>query len=159
MSTVDHYKVLGVKRDAPIEEIKKRFIELSKEFHPDRSKSVNAHERFSEISEAYRTLSNIRKRVEYDEEVDASKSPYRKVSDSGSPVVGLHFLPKRTRLDWYRKNHTDAFPNPLEQRDHALGRAKFKAQQSTNNKVEIFTKLLKIAALAGLILILQKSRS
>lgn len=30
MSTVDHYKVLGVKRDAPIEEIKKRFIELSK---------------------------------------------------------------------------------------------------------------------------------
>ena len=42
---------------------------------------------FNKFLELNQVILNIllRKRVEYDEEVDASKSPYRKVSDSGSP--------------------------------------------------------------------------
>lgn len=63
----DFYKALGVKEDASAEEIKKAFRSLAKKFHPDRNKGKKeAEERFKEISEAYDTLSDPKKKSEYD---------------------------------------------------------------------------------------------
>ena len=67
MSARDYYKDLGVAEGASQEDIKKSFRKLAKEYHPDRHKGDSSkEERFKEISEAYETLSNEKKRAEYD---------------------------------------------------------------------------------------------
>lgn len=62
-----HYDTLGVAETASIKEIKKAFRKLSMETHPDVAQSSNG-ERFKQISEAYRVLSNDRERRIYDRE-------------------------------------------------------------------------------------------
>jgi len=68
MAKQDYYEVLGVKKDASQEEIKKAYHRLAKRYHPDRNKGDKAAEqRFKEINEAYQTLSDKKKRAEYDQ--------------------------------------------------------------------------------------------
>ena len=62
----DFYKVLGVKKSAEINDIKKAYFSLAKKFHPDINKSSNAKEKFSEINTAYETLGDKDKRKVYD---------------------------------------------------------------------------------------------
>jgi molecular chaperone DnaJ len=63
----DYYKILGVNEDTPIEEIKKTYRKLAKETHPDKNQGDKESEtKFKEISEAYNTLSDEKKREEYD---------------------------------------------------------------------------------------------
>ncbi|MDP2641746.1 MAG: DnaJ C-terminal domain-containing protein [bacterium] len=60
----DYYKILGVKRDASEEEIKKAFRKLAHAYHPDKSGGDEA--KFKEASEAYAVLSDKKKRAQYD---------------------------------------------------------------------------------------------
>ena len=62
----DYYKTLGVARNAATAEIKKAYRRLAKKYHPDVSKEANAETRFKEVNEAYDTLSNKKKRAEFD---------------------------------------------------------------------------------------------
>jgi|7_EtaG_2_1085326.scaffolds.fasta_scaffold19218_4 molecular chaperone DnaJ len=59
----DYYKILGLDPTISKEEIKKTYRKLSKLYHPDRGGDEN---KFKEISEAYNTLSDERKRQDYD---------------------------------------------------------------------------------------------
>jgi molecular chaperone DnaJ len=64
----DYYKVLGVSKAAPADEIKKSYRKLARKYHPDANKGdPKAEERFKEISEAYNTLSDSKRRKEYDD--------------------------------------------------------------------------------------------
>ncbi len=60
----DYYKILGVKKDATEEEIKKAFRKLAHAYHPDKSGGDEA--KFKEVSEAYSVLSDKQKRSQYD---------------------------------------------------------------------------------------------
>ena len=61
------YDILGVAENASAEEIKKVFRRLAKKYHPDRNKGdQEAEAKFKELSEAYETLSDKKKRDEYD---------------------------------------------------------------------------------------------
>ena len=62
----DYYKVLGVSRDASIDDIKKSYRQLSLRNHPDRNKSPEASENFAKINYAYEVLSDERKKRQYD---------------------------------------------------------------------------------------------
>lgn len=63
----DYYEVLGVSRSAPLEEVKRSYKRLAREYHPDVNKSSEAEERFKEIVEAYNVLSDDEKRARYDQ--------------------------------------------------------------------------------------------
>ena len=68
MTEQDYYKILGVDRNATLEDIKKAYRKLALKYHPDKAKGnkQEAEERFKKISEAYAVLSNPEKRKEYD---------------------------------------------------------------------------------------------
>ena len=62
----DYYKILGVSKDASIDDIKKSYRQLSLRNHPDRNKSPQASENFARINSAYEVLSDERKKRQYD---------------------------------------------------------------------------------------------
>ncbi len=64
MATKDFYKLLGVEKNASKDEIKKAFYKLAAKYHPDKKDGDEA--KFKEINEAYQTLSDEKKRKEYD---------------------------------------------------------------------------------------------
>lgn len=68
METKDLYKVLGVKRDASRDDIRRAYRKLAREYHPDANPDdQSAEARFKEIQHAYEVLANPEKKREYDE--------------------------------------------------------------------------------------------
>ncbi|KAF6714623.1 DnaJ-like protein subfamily B member 6 [Oryzias melastigma] len=65
---VDYYQVLGVRRDASADEIKKAYRKLALRWHPDKNPDdkEDAEKKFKELSEAYEVLSDANKRGIYD---------------------------------------------------------------------------------------------
>jgi DnaJ-class molecular chaperone len=67
MAARDPYEVLGVKKDATEEEIRRVYRNLAKKFHPDLNPgNKKAEARFKEIASAYDILSDKEKRARYD---------------------------------------------------------------------------------------------
>jgi molecular chaperone DnaJ len=63
----DLYEILGVKRDASKDEIKKAYYKLAKKHHPDTNKDdPNAAQKFTDVQNAYEVLSDDAKRSTYD---------------------------------------------------------------------------------------------
>jgi len=60
----DYYEILGVKKTASPEEIRKAFYKLAHQYHPDKGGN---EAKFKEINEAYQVLSNKEKRNQYDQ--------------------------------------------------------------------------------------------
>jgi molecular chaperone DnaJ len=68
LSKKDFYSLLGVSRTVGDEELKKAYRKLAMQFHPDKNPGdKKSEEKFKEISEAYETLSDPKKRELYDQ--------------------------------------------------------------------------------------------
>ncbi|WP_291726418.1 DnaJ C-terminal domain-containing protein [Bernardetia sp.] len=67
MQYKDYYKILGLSKNASADEIKKRYRELAKKYHPDRNPNdILAEKRFKDLNEAHDILSDPTKRAQYD---------------------------------------------------------------------------------------------
>lgn len=67
MAKRDYYEVLGVAKDASLDQIKKSYRQLALKFHPDRNPGDKAaEESFKEATEAYQVISNEDTRAKYD---------------------------------------------------------------------------------------------
>lgn len=65
---VDYYAVLGVKKDASADELRKAYKKLSRENHPDRKPNdAAASEKFKQVQEAWDVLGDVTKRQQYDQ--------------------------------------------------------------------------------------------
>ncbi len=119
----NYYKILGIDVDASVEEVKKAYLELARKYHPDRNPDrEEIGRKFSEVNEAYRTLSNSDSRYAYDLELGIDpgqpavpahqrieKSPITgtEVGDYVETLAGGLFIPKITR----EKDGSFSFPH------------------------------------------------
>lgn len=86
MAKRDYYEVLGVPKDADLQQIKKAYRRLALEYHPDRNKdNPEAEEKFKEAAEAYAMLADPDKRSRYD------RFGHEGVGARGSPFSGFDF--------------------------------------------------------------------
>jgi len=70
---MNHYQTLGISSKAGLKEIKIAFKRLAFQYHPDKNDGdKGAEEKFKEINEAYKTLSNATLRKEYDNKMKSS---------------------------------------------------------------------------------------
>src|SRR6201988_5192506 len=85
MAKEDYYKILGVKRDAKPDEIKKAYRRLARKYHPDVNPGDKAaEERFKQMSEAFHVLSDPKKRAVYDRFGQYSDN----LADAAAPRAG-----------------------------------------------------------------------
>jgi tetratricopeptide (TPR) repeat protein len=74
LGNIGYYEILGLNEDASVNEIKKTYYRMAKEFHPDKHFYLDTDMKgklsliFSYITSAYSTISNPQKRQDYDRE-------------------------------------------------------------------------------------------
>jgi len=93
MAKRDYYEILGISRNASSEEIKKAYRRLAVKYHPDKNRdnSKEAEEKFKEVSEAYKILSDGEKRKIYDQYGHAGLQA--DVGAGGGGFTGFDFDP------------------------------------------------------------------
>lgn len=138
------YKILGVNITADKAEIKKRYRELAKKYHPDKlvnasqEEKIKAEKIFREINNAYTILSDEEKRKKYDETLTNSST---KEFNNSKKTTKTRHEDENNYKDIYEQfnkaNINDMFGkffNPKKSTEQTDGRLK----EQTNNMFESF---------------------
>jgi curved DNA-binding protein CbpA len=86
---IDHYRLLGVSRDASAYEIRRAYRRLARRDHPDVNARPDGAERFAALAHAYETLNDPAERARYD------RSLARRVAIA--PPTGVRDTPRWTQ--------------------------------------------------------------
>ena len=82
----DYYDVLGVKKNASTDEIKRAYRKLAKKYHPDRNPDdLDAEAKFKEVLEASTVLGDPEKRAMFDKHGRAGVGKWN-TSNNGQEV-------------------------------------------------------------------------
>lgn len=108
MEYKDYYKILGVNKQASLDEIKKTYRKLARKYHPDVNPGDKAaEERFKEINEAHAVLTDPEARAKY-ERLGSSWDAYQRTGAQGGFdwsqwVSGFNTAGGQINLDdiWY----------------------------------------------------------
>lgn len=101
MSKRDYYEVLGVKKDASDDEIKKAFRKLAIKYHPDKNPGdKEAEAKFKEANEAYSVLSDKTKRQRYDQFGHAGVGGAGAGANGGNPFESFNFNSQSFNFDF-----------------------------------------------------------
>ena len=126
----NYYETLGVTPDSDMREIKTAYRNLARKYHPDMAEgNIN---KFKEINEAYETLSNERKRMQY----NMLFGFYRKTPPPGEPK------PERQTRQEAKKEPKREAPKTEPKRENkkeAPKTKKFSAHHEKNIFEEIFS--------------------
>ncbi|WP_338762221.1 J domain-containing protein [Bernardetia sp. ABR2-2B] len=141
MQYKDYYKILGLRKNASAEEIKRKYRELAKKYHPDRNPNdILAEKRFKDLTEAYDILSDTAKRAQYDL-MGRNWGSYQKVADKAKDAY------QRTQQEDFefkdlftRERMSDVFKNVVDLGKEALSNAK---NETTGIKRKPKTKEIK----------------
>ncbi|KTW29200.1 hypothetical protein T552_01156 [Pneumocystis carinii B80] len=107
----NYYKVLGVKRDATLKEIKAAYRKMAKIYHPDKYRGNMSKEevlrKMENINEAWNVLSNPELRQRYDNGDDPNDTG----SDSSYQGSPFFFFQQNDNYEFYREFFSDSFSN------------------------------------------------
>jgi curved DNA-binding protein len=95
VDTRDYYADLGVPRTAHREEVRHAYRTLARLHHPDVNREPGAEERFKAIAEAYRVLSDPRRRRDYDASQVAAEDLLGSLFQGGGPAPAPTAAPDR----------------------------------------------------------------
>jgi molecular chaperone DnaJ len=90
----NYYVVLGISTGADVQKIKKAYRNVAKKYHPDLTDSRENKEKFLKAKEAYETLTDEKKRRQYDENLSREESVIR--------ISRVHDTIKR-RTSWWKE--------------------------------------------------------
>lgn len=128
---MNHYNILHVSSDATLKEINKNFKELSNRYHPDKNPDDKySEEKFKLISQAYTTLSDYEKRIQYDGNirnsgVDIKITPF-KMNESGGLIASFDqmFSESKEQLlltdQKYSEKDVEENKNPIQKQGHTF---------------------------------------
>lgn len=101
MAFIDYYKILGVDKSIPQNEVKKAYKKRTKQFHPDlHPDDPKAKAKFQALTEAYEVIGDPEKRAKYDkygeqwrqaEAFENGGGQYWQSGGGGSPFDGFDF--------------------------------------------------------------------
>jgi molecular chaperone DnaJ len=93
----DLYKLLGLRRDASLDEIKKAYRQLAKQHHPDRTQNnPQDTEIFKAVAVAFATLSNPQKRAEYDRRLTTTEHRHGRARTQRAGATASEFSRQHT---------------------------------------------------------------
>ncbi|CAH0625588.1 unnamed protein product [Chrysodeixis includens] len=101
----NHYEVLNLRRNCSDKEIKEAFIQMSKEYHPDKNKDARAQDKFVRIVEAYNILSKPSSRARYDSLTEIETSGPAAASYAYRTHVPYN-LRNNPQYSYYYETHT-----------------------------------------------------
>jgi molecular chaperone DnaJ len=104
----DYYGILGVRRDASAEDIKRAYRRLAREYHPDVNPDPVAQEKFKDINAAYEVLSDPQKR----EIVDLGGDPLAPAGGGAGPGAGGPFVGFQDIMDAFFGTAAARGPRP-----------------------------------------------
>ena len=96
-ATPSPYEIFALPHHATPKDIKSRYFQLVKQYHPDHSPHPNSTDRFRKVVEAYKILSHPSKRADYDAQHPSSSSPHRpRPSEFRQPWSGSRLSRRKT---------------------------------------------------------------
>lgn len=125
----NHYEALGLPFGAPVDEIRRRYRQLAREFHPDVNASPDATRRFQRINEAHSVLTDEERRKRYDAMIEAQRRPKSTGTQNRSqPAPAAQSAPRKTAPP-------ASYPKP-EKQPPPRDEAQLKAAQAVVDQAE-----------------------
>lgn len=139
------YEILGVSNTATKEEIKKRYRECAKKFHPDKFATASniekqkAEEKFTQINNAYSILSDDEKRKEYDKQFMAERKNLKNGGKNSKKSTENKYTGKTESFQEIFEKFTkgDIFGNYFDPEKNK-NKADTKLKEKTNDMFEAF---------------------
>jgi DnaJ-class molecular chaperone len=146
----DHYQILGVAPTASVAEIRKVYMSLARDKHPDRfpdpEQKRAAEAFFRDATSAFNVLTNERARREYDQQREKPRASAPEDLAAEAFTQGVQFFEGRQYGEAVELFRIAAHHMPSEARYHAaLGRALSKHPQWAREAAEALEEALRLA--------------